>query len=458
MNFVGREKELEDLKSEFKKETSKILIYGKRRVGKTTLILEAIKYFKGTIVYFECLQSSTRDNLDKLTNQICETLDSPFLYFNDFIELFHYLKKINKSILIVLDEYQNLKALETKGVVDSYFQNILDSLGNKIHIVLSGSYVSIMKELLRKENPLFGRFTYVKNLLDMDYYGSSKFYLNSAIREKIEYYSVFGGSPFSSGAIDTSVGLKENIKKLLLNKDGILRVYINYILLSELKKVGNANKIFASLANGKKRYGELEKAAKFLTNGLLDKTLKVLIDMQLIEKGYPINKIGDEKKSFYYIKDNLVRFYYKFIFGNEHYILTLGEELFYKNFIEDQLNQYISYRFESICREYFIRQIKLGKTKDVIDVGKFWLDDAKNRVNVEFDLVLKHSDGSYSFYETKYWKSSLDKKVCIEEERQVKRTLEITKMKLKKIGFISLNGFNFKSNKYKLIDGYKLFK
>jgi len=457
MNFIGREKELEELKNEFLKETSKTLIYGKRRVGKTTLILEAIKYFNGVSIYFECLKSSIRDNLDKLTKQICETLDSPSLYFDDFIELFHYLKKINKPILIVLDEYQNLKSLEAKGVVDSYFQNIMDSLGDKIHILLLGSYVSVMKELLQKENPLFGRFTLIENLLDMDYYDSSKFYSKCSIKEKIEYYSVFGGSPFSNSVLDSRLGLKENIKKLLLNKNGILRVYINYILLSELKKVGNANKIFASLANGKKGYGELEKAARFTTNGLLDKTLKVLIDMQLIGKSMPINKMGDEKKSFYYIQDNLVRFYYKFIFGNEHYILTQGEDLFYKTFIENQLTQYISLRFEEICREYFIRQMKLGNISNVLDVGKFWFDDAKNRTNAEFDLVLKYNDGSYSFYEAKYWKNSLDKKTCDEESLQVRKVARIVNMNLNRIGFVSLNGFDFTSDEYDLINIDKLF-
>jgi len=458
MSFIGRERELEDLKCEFAKKTSKTLIYGKRRVGKTTLILEAIKYFDGVTIYFECLQSSVRDNLDKLTRQICETLNSPSLYFNDFIELFAYLKKTDKSILIVLDEYQNLKALEAKGIVDSYFQNIIDSLGSKIHIVLSGSYVSVMKELLKKENPLFGRFTCVKNLLDMDYFDSAKFYPKCAIKEKIEYYSLFGGSPFSNSALEPDRGLKENVKKLLLNKDGILRVYINYVLLSELKKVGNANKIFAALANGKKGYGELEKTAKFTTSGLLDKTLKVLIDMQLIEKLSPINKPNDEKKSFYYVKDNLIRFYYRFIFGNEHYILTQGEDLFYKTFIENQLTQYIALRFEAVCREYFLRQMKSGNITDVLDVGKFWFDDAKNRTNAEFDLVLKHIDGSYSFYEAKYRQVPLDEKICDAEALQVKQVAEIVKMRLHKIGFVSLCGYSFTSDKYDLIKADKMFE
>lgn len=452
--FVSREREISELKeglSTFKK--SAVLVYGKRRIGKSSLINEVISDFDGIIVNHLFVKSNYEGNLSLLTRSVLSALNLPVaMSFPTIFDLFDFIKTQNQRILLVFDEYQYFKESLKEGEVDSYMQLIIDSLPDNIKIIFCGSYISVMKELLEESNPLFGRFTKVMRIEEFDYFDAAKFYPNLPLREKIRFYAVFGGSPYVLTNLDYTKSLEENIMALLINQDSLLRSYIENIMLREIQKTYDV-RILEVLGNGKKRYKEIQDFVLMKDSGLLDKQLKNLLSMETIAKVFPINRPGDKKKQFYEIRDNLMRFYFSFVFANEHLILKFGERAFFENYISKSLNTFISYRFEGIVNQYFKRLAHNGKLQGITDFGSFWYDDAKSGKNGQFDCVLKEDDG-YDFYEAKFYENPMKLSECEAEENQI-RTL--TNLSCKKIGFVCSAGFDFTSEKYDLITAEKIY-
>ncbi len=451
--FIGREKEIEILSSQFNTDAkSVILIYGKRRIGKSTLISKASESFQGTVINNMCIRSTYNGNLAILSRNICEALGLPEIQFKELADVFSFLGKQNQKILLILDEYQYLKETRKKNEIDSLMQGICDQMADNIRLVLCGSYISVMKELLLEENPLFGRFFAIIHLEEMNYYDSSLFYPNETILGKINKYAIFGGSPYVLNIIANEADIEKLIKLHLLPETGILRSYIENIILREIQKEFDV-RIMEMLGNGRKKYSEMASILND-TNGLLSKQLKNLLTMETITKIFPINHPGDRKKTFYTINDNLVRFYFRYIFGYTGIIGRIGEDAFFEQYIRPSLNTYISHRFEDICRQYLQRQIRAGHIANAMDIGTYWYDNAAEKTNGEFDCVIKKPDG-YDIYECKLYAEPMKLKECRQEEAQIR---QIKGLQVKKIGFICSSGFDFDNNDYELISGKQIYQ
>ncbi len=452
--FIGREKELTELREQFASDNrSVILVYGKRRVGKTCLIQEALREYDGVIVNHLCIKSSYDGNLRLLCRSVALSLGlSSSLSFSTLFDLFDFIKAQNKDMVIILDEYQYFKESGKDMEVDSYIQAVADSLPANVKLVLCGSYITIMKELLRESDPLFGRFTKIIHLEEFDYLDASRFCPELPVREKIRFYSVFGGSPYVLTNLDFGKSVEQNIIDLMLEPNSILRSYIENIALREIQKAFDI-RILEVIGNSRKRFNEICSLIGFEDSSLLDKQLKNLLNMETITKVVPINAQNDRKKQFYEISDNLMRFYFTYVFSFDSLIYKFGPEEFLRNAISGTLNTFISYRFEKIANQYLIRQAHDGKLEGVLDFGTFWYDDKKNRRNGQFDCVLKRSDG-YDFYEVKFFESPMTLKDCEEEERQVRSIVDLA---CNRIGFICSAGFNFTNDRYDLIEGSDLY-
>ena len=454
--FVGREKELQALETELSGRNRKtaILIYGKRRVGKSTLIMEAAKKFDGTVINHLCVSSTFEGNLELIYKSVSEGLSLPGLRFDSLFAMMDYLKTLDKRILLIIDEYPYLKQTKKKNEVDSYMQAVIDRLPVNVKLILCGSYITIMKELLKEENPLFGRFSLIRHIRDFDYYDAAQFYPELSEREKVAWYGVFGGCPYVLENLDVEAPLSENIKRLVLPETGIVRSHIENIMLKEIQKTFDV-RILEVLGNGKKKYTEIRDRLGNSETGLLDKQLKILLDMETIQKTEPINRRNDKKKQFYEITDNLMRFYFTFVFGAAGTITRIGEEQYFKRNIEAVLDQFVSRRFEGITLQYFHRMAVLGKISDIEDFGSYWYDDPVTKTNGEFDCVIKRTGNLYDFYECKYF----DRPMTIEEcEQEANQLVHIQGIAVSGIGFVCSGGFAFENeNRFILVDGKELY-
>lgn len=453
--FIGREKELSQLNVELSawKRKTVVLVYGKRRVGKSTLIKEAVKKFDGVVVNHMCVTSTFEGNMELIYQSVSEAIGLPNIRFGSLSEMMDYLGMIDKKVLLIIDEYPYLKQTKKKNEVDSYMQAVIEKLPENVKLILCGSYIAMMKELLEEENPLFGRFSLIQHIRDFDYLDAAKFYPELSVRDRVAFYAVFGGSPYVLENLDTRMTLKENIERFLLPETSLIRSHIENVVLKEIQKNFDA-RILAIIGNGKKRYSEIRDKIVNSETGLLDKQLKILMDMETIQKTEPINRRSDKKKQFYEIVDNLMRFYFTFIFGKAGTIARIGEEQYFGRNIAAALEQFISRRFEGIALQYFHRAALLGKYPDIDDFGSYWYDDAATKSNGEFDCVIRCGE-QYDFYECKYFDRAMTLEECQEEKAQLDN---IKGINVSGVGFVCTGGFSFDgSDDFVLIDGKELY-
>ncbi|MBO7614249.1 MAG: AAA family ATPase [Bacilli bacterium] len=440
--FVGREKELKILKEEMAKKSSSVLIYGKRKIGKTTLIKEAYKQqSEKPYIYFECIKDIEERNIEELMKLLKKmNIMSEFISLptKSFLDLFRFLDSLNKDMIVVIDEYPYLKECTKSNTIDSVFQNIIDNNISNINLVISGSHIGMMRDLIEEKNALFGRFDKIIELKELSYLEVSSFYQNKSNYEKAAFFAIFGGSPFVNEQINPNLSIKDNVVKNLLDKNSALYNYASSLLISDLSNQIQANRILSILGNGRKSYKELEEILDKNKTGLLSKQLKPLLDIELIKKVAPINKLNDVKKAKYEINDNLLSFYFKYILPNQYLFDYKDIGMLYDEEIAPTLTTYISYRFEDLCREFLWNYVNQNKIKNVVDIGRYYYDDPINKTNGEFDLAILNKDGSVQIIEAKYLTNEVTNQII---QKEIKQINSIKEFDVDKVGFISINGY-----------------
>lgn len=436
--FVGRINEIKRIKETLLHSNRHVLIYGNRRVGKTTLSINAVKETGIPYVSFECLKTVLSNNVDAFVDTLVDFHYLPSgMSFKSLIDVFKYLDNLNKRIVIIIDEFPYLYVKNDNNEIDSLFQSIIDKYCNNINLVIAGSHIGMMKALTKRDNPLFGRFSLIIDLKELDYLEASEFYKKKSPYDKVAFYSVFGGSPFILTQLNSDKSLEENIKNTFLNGTSIVNSFVSAGYTSDIPTKSIAQHIFEALGNTKLRHNRLEEVLGYEHNGLLSKHLDLLLDMEFIKKNEPINKMGDKKKCTYSLINNALRFYYTYIYQRTNILAMIGPDAFYDRYIRESINTFVSFRFEDIARDYISKLTKLNKLGEVYDIGTFYYDDPANNKNGEFDIAIKRQNG-YDIIEAKYLKNSVDKITILEEINQIKQIKEIN---ILDYGFISINGY-----------------
>ncbi len=441
MKFYGREQQQKKLKRVLvKNELQVVLIYGRRRVGKSELIKQCLLSEDVPKLNYECKQTTELNNVESLSTLISENFGLPALGFGSMETLLDYLfqRAEKEQLILVLDEYPYLR--ETVTGIDSILQSLIDRYKDTTHLklVLCGSYVEIMKSLLARENPLYGRVDLAIDLKPMDYYESAMFYPTFSSEDKVRIYSVFGGIPYYNRLVDPALSVRENIQELISAPGARLENEVSMYLKSEISKIANANEVFEALSKGFSKYSDLLSQSHVSSGPTLVDVLEKLMRMEVVEKQAPINDADNRRKSGYFIVDNLSLFYYRYIFRFLSQRNVLDEDVFYDRYInEDFETQYVPRIFENICKQYLVRQNRAGKIEPPFDkIGKYYYDDPKTRSNGEFDTVTEDPLG-YIFYESKFRREPVSLAMIHEEIKQV----QATGLNCYKYGFFSRSGF-----------------
>ncbi|MCD8205436.1 MAG: DUF234 domain-containing protein, partial [Clostridia bacterium] len=378
---------------------------------------------------------------------------------SDFPDIFAQLGKIEGSFNVVIDEYPYLKKSAKSDFVDSVFQTIVDTELKNIRLFLLGSDIGMMKSLTTYDNALFGRASLVIELKGWGYKESSLLYPEISPYDKVGFFSVFGGTPYVNVAIDPGKNLEDNIKTLFLEETGTARVYVDKLLITgDAGAREKLEPLLSALGNGKSKYGELLRTTKAGYDYVLTNNLASAINLELIKKVFPINRPGDIKKASYEISDNALRFYYAFIHGREDKLYTMGPDEFYQREIAPSIKDFVSRRFEEICREYLRKKIRRGEYKDACGVGTFYFDDAAAKENGEYDVAVQKEPIRgifvYDIYEVKYLSAPLSERKLRKETEDIEK---IKELKIQNIGFFSINGFE-EGCEGLLIDGDELYR
>ena len=452
MEFIGRHNELKDIKAQLSKGHATILLYGRKMLGKTWLIREAMKDVEGVTILYTCKPMSLEDNAQMLSAKILETIGLAPLSFTSFEQLFQFISNRPERFTIALDEYQDLNKRNDGEYVDSIFRDIIDSRGVNISLLFSGSSIRMMKALGDAENPLFERFSQEIHLREMNYIDCLCFYPYADIHDRILLYSVFGGFPFLNSMIDPQKSVEENIINLFVSETGIAHTYVKNSIDTEVRTIPDAFTVLSIIGNGKRRYSEIESHLHDeKSRNQLSRTLESMIKADLITKRKPIND-ANKKNTFYEIASNPLRFYFAYLIEAEDYI-SISSKSYYENHIKPSLVTYASYRFEEMARAWFALLSESGKRPDILNIGTYWYDDRKNKRNGEFDVALKTTAG-YEIYECKFLERKAPLSLILAEK---KKAVSINALAITRFGIISSSGFEEDSDEAVLISGEELY-
>ena len=449
--FYSRQSEIKQLQGLFKGEA--LCLYGLRRVGKTSLIQEVFNGHR--CLYYECTKDSLDNNLKQFTEEARRSgIAIPsYVDFKSFSDAFLFLADTKMVEAIAIDEYPYLKTFESAEKVDSLFQGIIERVHGKMGIILSGSEISSMKNLLLPGNPLFGRFNQTIRLPEFNYLEASHFYPGKSVYDKVALYSVFGGSPYVNRSIDPSKDLKDNIVATFLRQGSEAYNYADSVLLMGLTNATHAERILGVLGNSKKRHGEIVALLDQNKTGVLSRSLASLVQSNVIKVAFPINRPYDKKKSFYEIADPALRFFYAYVHPNKSRLATLGPEEFYNQYVKPSITTFVSHRFEEITRDYFSILTQRGLLPGTKDIGVYYYGDSENHKNGKFDVAISKVDG-YEVYEVKYLQNVMSEALVKEEADKIRAIKELN---VARIGFVSVNGFESDEGKYKFITGEDLY-
>ncbi len=365
--FVGREKELEFLENKYKeKDGQLVVLYGRRRVGKTETLREFCKGKQH--IFYSCTQSTDKIQLQKFSKRLLQE-DIPakkyISEFEDWEKAFLALLDLpcedNKK-LIVIDEFPYM--CKGNKSIPSILQNVWDSALkiSNVMIILCGSAMSfIEKELLSEKNPLYGRATGIYKMNEMGFYDAVKFFPGYSDKDKFLAFSILGGIPHYLRQFNPEISLEENIKKNILTKGCVLYSEVDFLLHQELRETPIYNSIIEAIALGNTKLNDISQKSLVEDTSKTSVYLKNLIELGIIEREFSIDAKIKEKansnRGTYKLTDNFFKFWYAFGFTNFSQLEDGDVDGVYNYVIKPALQEFASFSFEDVCKE-FVRELQ----------------------------------------------------------------------------------------------------
>lgn len=393
--FIGRKTELQQLNTLYKQDKFQcVIIYGRRRVGKTTLINEFIK--DKDAVYFTGIESTSKDNLENFSRSIAalnnaNTDNAPV--YKDFRSALIDIDALaqNRKIVLVIDEYPYLA--RSYRPISSLLQELIDTkFKNNANLfsILCGSSMSFMeKQVLGYQSPLYGRRTAQFHIRPFTFYEAAAYYKNFSNEDLAVVYGITGGIPLYMSFITDTLSLKDNIINTFLTPSGYMYEEPFNLLNQELREPAMYNAIIRAVATGSSRISEI--ASKVgIENAAATSYVDKLIELGIIEKEVPAGTAGKSRKSIYGIKDGMFRFWYKFIPENNILVQRNMPEAAWTN-IQPHINEYMGKVFENICADYLLENYT-NLPVQFQNLGRWWGNNPKMKREEEIDIVAASND------------------------------------------------------------------
>lgn len=402
--FIDRQDELAVLNERYARKGAEfIILYGRRRIGKSELIEHFLKTTRG--IRFLAREESKHLQLKKISRDCADFFHDTFLQqspFGDWDSFFSYLAgKTKDRLVIAIDEFPYLVKEDPSlpSIIQEYWDKRLKDSG--IVLILSGSSISMMEEYtMQHSSPLYGRRTgqillHGFRFVDvLDYIGN--------FTQAVEYYSVFGGTPAYIMAIDKEKEVFENITNKILSADASLFKDVEFVLRMELNEPRYYFSILLSIAKGNNRIGLIMNDTG-LDKGLITKYLSILMDLQLVERKIPVTDNYRSRKGLYQLSDNLFTFWFRFVHPNVERIERGEGDLVLRTDIQPQFAQYIGKPFESMVEDLFLEFNREGFLPFHFDtIGSWW------NKGEEIDLVAYQKESSSILFCECKWQDSVN--------------------------------------------------
>lgn len=389
--FIGREYELQTLNKLYSEDRFHfVIIYGRRRVGKTTLLAEFCK--DKPSIFFVAEEYNDKMALESFSNKILSYfgLEGLLNGFESWEKAFLFLaqKAKDERLVVVIDEFPYM--VNSNKSIPSILQRLIDhNLKNtKLFLIVCGSSVSFMeKEVLTYKSPLYGRRTAQIVVEPFNFFDSRKFFENFSFEEQVIAYGILGGIPQYLRIFNDRMDIYENIKTKILDKSSYLYEEPKLLIKQELREPALYNSIIEAIALGSSKLSEIATKVGVDTDKCA-KYLSILIDLKIIEKLSPVAEKEKSKKSIYRIKDNFFRFWYRFVFSNKELIEQgLADEVIEKK-IKPFMSHFIGPVYEQVCIDYMKMLNKEKKLPFTFEkIGKWWGTNPIKKCEEEIDIV-----------------------------------------------------------------------
>lgn len=429
MKFLGREKEILDLEKEYARDGGFVVIYGRRRIGKTTLIKQFIK--SKTAFYFLATKEVESQSMKRFAGVIARTTGNSVMQkaaFSDWLDLFQAVAdyKPNEKKVLVIDEFPYL--VKVNDSFPSILQNAWDEIlkDSNVMLILCGSLISMMKKhALSYESPLYGRRTAQMRIAPLPF---TTVYENQKLsfEEAAEQYSITGGVPKYMEFFSDGQPLYEQIKENVLSKNGFLYEEPNFLLTDEVQVPTNYFSIIKVIADGNHKLGTIAGILGLETSALTP-YLKTLSELGFIEKQVPVTEKNAEKtrKGLYFISDNFLRFWFRYVYPYKGELELDNTQISLDELDKDFKEKFVAFAYEDICKEIFARLCS-DKAIDFTPskIGSYWLNDKSG--NTQIDVMAVDTVNKRLFAgECKYHNQPVDADVYFKLVKKVDNSTEI---------------------------------
>lgn len=437
IQFINRKKELETLES-LRKKNFFMVVRGRRRIGKTTLLRKA---FPDAVYIFIWPNKS----YTWLVNQICTENNIP--EFMNFTDIIRYL--LDKNKIIIIDEFQNFLSIDKS--VFGEMQKLIDERTIKkesLRIIVSGSSYSLIKKIFSLEaSPLYGRRTdemVLQELPAEDLFVA----LKTNIEEFIKLWVVFGGVPYYYALFEANVFVEKMITAMINERNSMLMDEGRAVLSVEFGGESKSyNTILTAISEGKTRLNEIST----LFSGKKGETIKYLDllrkEFNMVKRVTPI--LSDPRKSregIYEINDNFLSFWFYFVDKQRAYIEQerLDEVV---AFFKENFSCFAGRKFEKFV-VYLIKNKIIFSDFNFMKIGRQWgrIPDAKKGKNqYEIDVVALNEEHML-FGECK-WKNKVNAREVLDGLWQKSCCVAVGKRE--KYFAVFAKSFSSKTKKYR---------
>lgn len=396
--FVNRKDELSRLRGCYQSDVAEmIVIFGRRRLGKTQLVQHSLSGRDDAVVY-QATETTSQIQLDEFVDVASETFPGITQIKQNWEALLGYLG--DQDGIVVLDEFPYL--IDADESLPSVIQRLWDQRFQNTSgtLILVGSSISMMEEAtLLGNSPLYGRFTERLDLRPLNFSAAQEFIPDDySPEERIFTWGIFGGVPYYLDGVDLNQNLGTVLTEEVLSQKGYLHNEPEYVLRTELTDPNRYFAILTAIAAGKTTSNEIAQAVGIDGKQISTYTQK-LERLRLIEREVPITEEkAKSRRGRYRILDPLFRFWFRFVYGKENRYERLGEDA-YDAVIEPELPNFVSPEFEKLCQDVLPN---LYPEETFLDIGRWWYKEH------EVDAVGFTTDGTMVAGECKFTNAPLD--------------------------------------------------
>ncbi len=398
MKFIDRAKELAFLEEKWKEQKAQLVVlWGKRRVGKTEL---AKKFIKGKPhVYFLSENTNEKDQMFRFSQALGRFYNEPLLLtrgFTGWEESFEYIKAKKQRFILVIDEFPYL--IWSNPAIPSLFQKAWDEYwrDGSIYVILLGSSMAMMEnEVLGYRSPLYGRRTGQWRVDPMPFASVCKFRAGKPFADRLAHFSIAGGTPAYWLQLSSEKDFEKNLTDHVMKKGEMLYDEVEFILREELREPRYYFALLQAIAHGKRKLSEIVNATG-INQPVANKYLSVLADLKIVERELPVTeeKPLKSKKGLYRVTDEFFMFWFRFIFPKRGE-LEMGRVKDVIDIVRKDLPQYLGGIYEKVAIETLWQNME--KLFPFSAIGRWW--DRNKEIDI---IAFNRENDAIMFCEVKW--------------------------------------------------------